>query len=80
MVNVKKANADVLMAGKVTVANVLRPQESTALIQMARFAVDEELVCVENASALITAVLVACVNSALLVVQPAVKSGKFLRS
>lgn len=42
---------------------------------MARSAVEEELACVENASALIPAILAVCVNSALLVEQLAVKNG-----
>lgn len=77
-VNVKLANANVSVAGKVIVASVHCRCKSTALIQMVRSAVEEELVCVENASALIPAILAICVNSALLVEQCAMKSGMSL--
>lgn len=51
MVSVKLVNANASLAGKVTVAIARYNQQSTAWIQMAKFAVEEENVYVESVSA-----------------------------
>ena len=78
MVNVKLVNVNALLTGKVTVASVHYNQQSSAWIQRARFAVEEETVYVENVSALTEEALAVCVNTALLVTQPVKKTGRFL--
>lgn len=78
MVNVKVVNANALLAGKVIVASAHHNQQSTAWIQRARFAVEEENVYVENVSAQIQEALAVSVNIALLVTKPVKKTGMFL--
>lgn len=77
MVNVKLVNANALLAGKVTVASAHYNQQSTAWIQRARFAVEEENVYAESVSAQIQEVLAVSVNIALLVRKPVKKTGTF---
>lgn len=78
MVNVKLVNANATLAGKVTVASARCNQQSTAWIQRARFAVEEENAYVESVSAQIQEALAVCVNIALLVTKPVKKTGTFL--
>lgn len=78
MVNVKLVNVNALLTGKVTVASVHYNQQSSAWIQRARFAVEEEIVYVENVSAPTQEVLAVCVNTALLVTKLVKKTGMFL--
>ena len=76
--NVKLANANALLAGKVIAVSVHHHYKSTALMEMARSAVEEEHVCVEGAGALSPAVWAAYVNSAPIAEQLAVTSGMFV--
>lgn len=78
MVNVKVVNANALLAGKVIAASAHHNQQSTAWIQRAKFAVEEENVYVESVSAQIQEALAASVNIALLVTKPVKKTGMFL--
>lgn len=64
MVNVKVVNANALLAGKVIIASAHHNQQSTAWIQRARFAVEEENVYVESVSAQIQEALAVSVNIA----------------